>query len=90
MSNIEKLRTKYSLSIESPFTTLINGEAFEFDALISGYGAKNGMLISTNGHFMNANRDEILTNGYGYSCFNIHGRGVTENFDETLEDWGKV
>lgn len=80
----------YGLSIESPFIVTIDGKEFQCEALLRGYGAKNGMLISNNGDFFNKNSKVIMSQGYGYSCFNIHEQDVLEGFEEVLEDWGKV
>jgi hypothetical protein len=90
MNNIDSLRKQYKLGIESPFTLSLRGDSVTFDALIKGFGAKNGMIISKNGQLLQCYRDEISSFGYGYSCFNIFGDIELESFNELLEDWGKI
>ncbi|MFQ3251496.1 MAG: hypothetical protein ACI9O6_003346 [Glaciecola sp.] len=90
MNNIESLRTHYKLDIESPFILNLSGENVSFDALIKGFGSRNGMIISKNGQLLQENSDEIISSGYGYSSFDIFCKTGIEGFDELLEDWGKI
>ncbi|ETJ48205.1 hypothetical protein [Pseudoalteromonas agarivorans] len=90
MDNIDSLRKQYKLDIESPFTLSLRGDSVTFDALIKGFGAPNGMIISKSGQLLQSYRDEISSLGYGYSSFNIFGNIGLESFNELLEDWGKI
>ena len=90
MNNIDSLRKQYELDIESPITLSLRGDSVTFDALIKGFGAKNGMIISENGQLLQSYRNEISSSGYGYSSFNILGNIELESFNELLDDWGKI
>ena len=87
---IDILRKNYNLNIESPFTVKIGNRSIYFDALIKGYGAKNGMIIDDDGSKFTKYSDSITKLDYGYSCFNIHSESVGDEFDDVLDDWGKT
>ncbi|NVJ68573.1 MAG: hypothetical protein HWE16_18940 [Gammaproteobacteria bacterium] len=88
MSNIKKLAVKYKLSIISPFTFETNGKKYRFDALIKGYGAKNGMVVDRQYQRLEVVVDELMNQGYGFSCFDIFESD--EGFDNVLNDWGRT
>ena len=86
--NIAILRRNYDLEIESPCTLVLAGQSFSFDALIKGYGAKNGMLIDSDGNKLKRLSSELSSLNYVFSCLNLHASDVADGFDEVLEDWG--
>ena len=86
--NIDILRRNYDLEIESQFTLVLAGQSFSFDALIKGYGAKNVMLIDSDGNKLKRLSSELSSLNYGFSCLNLYASDVAVGFDEVLEDWG--
>ena len=86
--NIDLLRKNFNLEIESPFTLIVGGKSFSFNALIKGYGAPNGMIIDSDGSKLIRFRSEFSALNYGFSCLNLNAFDVTDGFDEVLEDWG--
>lgn len=89
MKSIKQLQEKYNLEIKSPFLFSIDNKDYEFQCLIKGYGAKNGMVIDKEWSRIKEVHRELSNMGYGYSCFNIEESEV-EGFEELLEDWGKI
>jgi hypothetical protein len=85
---IDILRKNYNLEIESPFTLVIGDQSVSFEALIKGYGAKNGMVIDTDGSKLIRLSDELTSLNYGFSCLNLNAPDVADGFDEVLDDWG--
>jgi hypothetical protein len=85
---IDILRKNYNLEIESPFSLVVSGNTVVFDALIKGYGAKNGMVIDSDGSKLIKLSSELSSSNYGFSCLNLNASDVADGFDEILEDWG--
>ncbi|WP_157599120.1 hypothetical protein [Pseudoalteromonas phenolica] len=85
---IDILRKNYNLEIESPFTLFIDGNTVVFDALIKGYGAKNGMVIDADGSKLINLNSELSALNYGFSCLNLNASDIADGFDEILGDWG--
>lgn len=85
---IDILRKNYNLEIESPFTLVLGGNTVVFDALIKGYGAKNGMVIDSDGSKLTNLSSELSASNYGFSCLNLNAYDIADGFDEVLEDWG--
>lgn len=86
---INNLRNAYNLEIDSPFLIEVNGKEIEFDCLIKGYGATKGMIVDSKWEKFEPVADTLVELGYGVSCFEIAGSSI-EEFDETLDDWGKT
>ena len=86
---LNNLRNKYDLDIESPFSIIANGKSIQFDCLIKGYGAKNGMIVNSEWGKLGPVAEFLNELGYGYSCFNIETASI-ERFSEVLADWGKI
>ena len=56
------------IRIESPFKVFLkDGSFFEFDVLVKDFGAKHGMLITTDYKKIKSFKDELIEMGYGYS-----------------------
>jgi len=85
---IDILRKNYNLEIESPFTLFVGGNTVVFDALIKGYGAKNGMVIDSDGSKLINLNSELSALNYGFSCLNLNASDIADGFDEILDDWG--
>jgi len=85
---IDILRKNYNLEIESPFTLFVGGNTVVFDALIKSYGAKNGMVIDSDGSKLINLNSELSALNYGFSCLNLNASDIADGFDEILDDWG--
>lgn len=81
-----------NIDIVSPFQLYLSHGFETFTCLIRGYGAVQGMLIDSDGDKFATYGTEIVSLGYGYSCFNIDTEDSIQEFiDEVLNgDWGKV
>ena len=87
MSAIQKLRERFNLQIESPFLIEVGGDVREFQCLISGYGAKRGMVVDKDWGKIAPVSNDLVAISYGYSCFDIEAV-VIEDFEVILDDWG--
>lgn len=87
MSAIRKLRERFNLKVDSPFLLELGGEVREFQCLISGYGAKRGMVVDKDWAKIAPVSKDLVALGYGYSCFDIENAEI-ESFEEILNDWG--
>ncbi|WP_284297351.1 hypothetical protein [Thalassotalea loyana] len=76
------------MEIESPFILVVDGNTVVFDALIKGYGAKNGMVIDSDGSKLTNLNSELSALGYGFSCLNLNASDIADDFYEVLDDWG--
>ena len=85
---IDLLRKEYNLDIIAPFKIDIEGTTHQFDCLIKGYGATNGMVIDHDYSKLSPVSDKLVSLNYGFSCFNINDE--TSGFNEVLNDWGKI
>ena len=85
----KQLQDEYKLDIESPFIIQIGDKAHQFQCLIRGYGAKNGMVIDKDWNKIEAIQSELEKNNYGYSCFELKETSDIKGFQEVLIDWGK-
>ena len=81
-----QLQKEFKLDIESPFTIQIGDKAHQFQCLIRGYGAENGMVIDEDWSKIETVQKELEDSNYGYSCIELND---TEGFREVLNDWGK-
>ena len=81
---IERLREEYNLDIVSPFNITIEGKDHNFDCLVKGYGAKNGMVIDNDYSKISSAQKQLIKLGYGFSCFNI--AEASSGFNEILND----
>jgi hypothetical protein len=86
---IAKLRGRYHLDIRAPFSMRVGEEAYEFQCLIQGYGAKNGMVVDSEWKKIAPIQKELVEMGFGYSCFDLENTDI-DTFQEVLDDWGKV
>ena len=86
--SIEALTKKYNLVIESTFSLELDSRTVKFDALIIGYGAKNGMIIDMDGSKLMEHSSKITELNFGFSSFNIYSSDICEGFQEVLDDWG--
>ena len=84
------LKERFSLNIESPFSVEWDGQLFEFECLIKGYGAENGMIVDGDWKKIRKARFYIEQNQFGYSCFEIEDIEDIDEFGERLDDWGKT
>ena len=84
---VKSLQDEFNLDVTSPFTIKINGTKAEFDCLIKGYGAKNGMVIDRHWSNISPIAEALVKIGYGYSCFDL--REGAKYMNEALKDWGK-
>ena len=88
-SIFKQLQDEYKLDIESPFTIQIKNKTHQFQCLIRGYGAKNGMVIDKDWNKIEEIQKELENNNYGYSCFELKEISDLKGFQEVLNDWGK-
>lgn len=86
---IAKLRARYRLDIRAPFSIRVGNESYEFQFLIQGYGAKNGMVVDSEWKTIAPIQKELVEMGFGYSCFDLESTDI-DAFQEILDDWGKV
>ena len=89
-SMIENLKKKLNLKVDSPCTLNIRGESHTFKCLISGYGAKCGMIVDKDWGKFQKIQNDLSEMGYGFSCFDIEEISSIENFQDVLNDWGKT
>ena len=89
VSIFTKLRTSFRLEIDAPFSLRVDGKDYQFQCRIRGYGAQQGMVIDEEWEKIAPVRDELVTMGFGYSCFDIEKCNV-EVFQNVLDDWGKL
>ena len=83
----------HSLDVSAPFSLqLPDGTELCCDVLLRGYGAANGMLLMTDFSKIRACADQLIEQGYGFSCLSepSNGRlGNSKGLAELLEDWGE-
>lgn len=81
------------LDVETPYSLrLRDGHTITAEVLLRGYGAQNGMLIVSDYAIVRDRKDEIVSLGYGYSCFSQPQEDEIdsdEGLQEVLDDWGK-
>lgn len=100
-SNYPKLRSFWfqaskilNIEIINDFSIkLESGERIQSILLVKGYGSREGMLILPEGIQSQAQREELLNKGFGYT--KMYEPLESEDFDigdyeEILEDWGKT
>jgi hypothetical protein len=80
------------IKIESPFKLFLkDGTFIEFDVLVKDFGAKLGMLITTDYKKIKNFKTELVEKGYGYSVLSEYAEGRIynpESFKPLLSDWG--
>lgn len=84
-----KLCASFHLEIDAPFSLQVGGKIYRFQCRIRGYGAQQGMVIDKEWEKIAPVRDELVTLGFGYSCFDIEKCDV-EGFQNVLDDWGNL
>lgn len=87
-STLSKLCETYRLQIKAPFHLKVGDNSYKFQCLIENYGAKKGMIVDKEWGKIAPIANELITLGYGYSCFDIEKAGI-ESFQNVLNDWGK-
>jgi len=85
---ITKLAEELDIIIESPFALKVGNKIYTFDCLIKGYGAPKGMIIAKNYSSIRPIETELVSLGYGYSCFDMASESI-EVMERALDDWGK-
>ena len=80
------------IRIEAPYDlTLKDGSFLRFDVLVKDFGAKLGMLITTDHKKLKTAQDELEALEYGYSVMSDYSSEDTynpDNFKHVLKDWG--
>ena len=85
---LEFLRNKYRLDVIAPFSVCIGDRLHEFQCLVKGYGAKQGMIIDSDWAKLASVSEKLIELGYGFSCFEIENSDL-QTFQDILDDWGK-
>jgi len=84
---------KHGLHVDVPFCLRFpDGAEVTAEIRLLGYGADKGMLIVSDYSVVKDRTKEIVSMGYGYSCFSQpHEEEVDSDgeLEEILEDWGK-
>jgi hypothetical protein len=83
---------KLGVDVVSPATvTLASGASISADALVRGFGRRNGMLVIRNHEQVRRHVSELKTAGFGFSVLESPAEGeaidIAEYID-LLRDWG--
>lgn len=80
------------IRIQSPFKLVLkDGLILEFEVLVKDFGAKLGMLITTDYKKIEPIEDKLVESGYGYSVLSEPTKEriySVESFKNLLNDWG--
>lgn len=68
-----RLATRWGLSIEAPFRVEVGGTTPDVPVLLKDFGALRGMLLVTNFDLIAGHADELVDQGFGYSCLSEPG-----------------
>lgn len=78
--------------VVSPFQLVLSsGHPLNIPILVKGFGAKNGMLVTTTFRSIEDYTDQIAEMGYGFSTMSEYAAGQAynaEDFIDVLKDWG--
>jgi len=88
-SPLSELKEAYDLEMEFPFNIQIEGVNHTFTCLIRGYGAQKGMVVEKEWKKIKEVSNELVHQGYGYSCFDIEHPSCKDGFRAVLAEWGK-
>ncbi|EMF92736.1 hypothetical protein [Leptospira santarosai] len=81
-----------NLEVEIPFSIiLVDNLKINVSILLKNFGAKNGMLITTNYEDIEPYIEKIYEAGYGFSTLNEPSENEQysrKDFIELLSDWG--
>lgn len=75
-----------SLTVVSPFTLTLGGEARTFAALIPGFGTPEGMIVDPLWINIEPFCAELLSAGFGYSCVDL-ANAERQALVDMLRDW---
>jgi len=88
-----EIADKWHLTVEIPFIVEVSKGEIVVPVLLRDFGARNGMLLVTTYDLIVSHTDELVNQGYGYSCLSEPtGRTAHPDDDdalmEMLADWG--
>lgn len=83
------------LTLEIPYTVNLQARTVTFPVLLRGFGPHSGMLLVTDLEAINTFEEELIAQGFGYSCLlqletPFSAERDLKHLDELLLDWSRT